>query len=49
MFNGSSMLTVEKKVHMPIIFSTGEKHKVDLFMMNLDEEYAVVLCYDWLT
>ena len=49
MFDGSSTLTVEKRVHMPIIFSTGEKHEVDLFVMNLDEEYMVVLGYDWLT
>src|SRR5260370_9386628 len=49
MFDRSSMLAVEKKVCMPITFSTGEKHELDFFMMNLDEESSVVLGYNWLT
>ncbi len=31
------------------MFSTGESHKIDLFVTKLDEEYSVVLGYDWLT
>ena len=34
---------------MLIAFSTGEKHELDFFMMNLDEEYSVVLGYNGLT
>jgi len=49
MFNSSTMSAMEKKVHMPIMFSTGEKHEMEFFMTNLDEEYSVVLGYDWLT
>ena len=49
MFNGSTMSAVEKKVHMPIMFSTREKHEIEFFVTNLDEEYLVVLGYDWLT
>ncbi len=49
MFDGSTMSAVKKKVHMPITFSTGEKHEMDFFVTNLDEEYSIVLGYDWLT
>ncbi len=31
------------------MFSTGESHVIDLFVTKLDEEYSVVLGYDWLT
>src|SRR5258708_18333838 len=34
---------------LPIMFSTGESHTMDLFVTKLDEEYSVVLGYDWLT
>src|SRR5260221_479266 len=33
----------------PITFSTGESHTMELFVTKLDEEYSVVLGYDWLT
>src|SRR6266850_2561214 len=49
MFDGSTTLAVEKKVHIPITLPTGEKHNMEFFMTNLDEEYSVVLGYDWLT
>src|SRR5260370_30420890 len=49
MFNGSTTLAVEKKVHIPITFPTGEKHNMEFFITNLDEEYSVVLGYNWLT
>jgi len=49
MLDGSTTLMVEKKVHMPITFPTGEKHDMELFITNLDEEYSIVLGYDWLT
>ena len=49
MFNGSTTLAVEKKVHIPITFPTGEKHNMEFFVTNLDEEYSIVLGYDWLT
>ena len=34
---------------MPITFPTGEEHDMELFITNLDEEYSVVLGYNWLT
>src|SRR5260370_27957320 len=49
MFNGSTTSAVEKKVHIPITFPTGEKHNMEFFMTNLEEEYSIVLGYDWLT
>src|SRR5258708_39572340 len=33
---------------MPIIFSTGETHHLELFVTSLDENYSLVLGYDWL-
>ena len=45
MFDGSTTLMVEKKVCMPITFPTGEKHNMELFVTNLDEEYSTVLGY----
>src|SRR5258708_7586310 len=49
MFDGSTTSTVDRTCHIPITFSTGELHVVDLFVTKLDEEYSVVLGYDWLT
>src|SRR5258708_18453144 len=49
MFNGSTMSTVDRMCHIPIMFSTGELHALDLFVTKLDEEYLVVLGYNWLT
>src|SRR5260370_29747164 len=49
MFNGSKMSNVDRMCHIPITFSTGESHALDLFVTKLDEEYLVVLGYDWLT
>ena len=49
MFDGSSTSTVEKKVQIPIKFSTGELHIVKFYITKLDKEYSVVLGYDWLT
>ncbi len=49
MFDGSSTSTIKKKVQMPIKFSTGELHIVKFYITKLDEEYSVVLGYDWLT
>src|SRR5260221_2200770 len=49
MFDGSTMSTVDRTCHIPITFSTGESHALDLFVTKLDEEYLVVLGYDWLT
>src|SRR5260370_4607245 len=49
MFNGSKMSNVDRMCHIPITFSTGESHGMDLFVTKLDEEYSVVLGYDWLT
>ena len=34
---------------MTFIFPTGEKHNMELLVINLDEEYSVVLGYNWLT
>src|SRR5258707_5162866 len=33
---------------MPITFSTGEMHHLELFVTSLDENYSLVLGYDWL-
>src|SRR5258707_81667 len=49
MFNGSTMSTVNRMCCIPIMFSTGESHALDLFVTKLDEEYSVVLGYSWLT
>src|SRR5258705_5748545 len=49
MFNGSTTSTIDRMCHLPIMFSTGESHTMDLFVTKLDEEYSVVLGYDWLT
>ncbi len=43
------MSTVDRMCHIPIMFSTGELYMLDLFVTKLDEEYLVVLGYDWLT
>ncbi len=48
MFNRSTTSTINRTCHIPITFSTGESHAVDLFVTKLDEEYSVVLGYDWL-
>src|SRR5258707_1820440 len=49
MFDSSTMSTVNRTCCIPIMFSTGESHALDLFVTKLDEEYLVVLGYDWLT
>src|SRR5258707_7193441 len=49
MFNSSTTSTVNRTCHIPITFSTSESHTLDLFVTQLDEEYSVVLGYDWLT
>src|SRR5258706_2472025 len=33
---------------MPIPFSTGEMHHLELFVTSLDENYSLILGYDWL-
>src|SRR5258708_13852238 len=33
---------------MPITFSTGETHHLEFFVTMLDENYSLVLGYDWL-
>src|SRR5258706_10238213 len=48
MFDGSTPSNVSKKVRMPITFSTGEMHHLEFFVTNLDENYSLVLGYDWL-
>src|SRR5258706_85930 len=48
MFDGSTPSNVSKKVWMPITFSTGEMHHLEFFVTNLDENYSLVLGYDWL-
>src|SRR5258708_32813608 len=48
MFDGSTPSNVSKKVRMPITFSTGEMHHLELFVTSLDENYSLVLGYDWL-
>src|SRR6266436_340167 len=48
MFDGSTPSNISKKVQMPITFSTGETHHLEFFVMTLDENYSLVLGYDWL-
>src|SRR6266436_3093059 len=48
MFDGSTTSTVDRMCRLPIMFSTSESHTMDLFITKLDEEYLVVLGYDWL-
>src|SRR5260221_9379545 len=48
MFDGSTPSNISKKVQMPITFSTGEMHHLEFFVMSLDENYSLVLGYDWL-
>src|SRR5258708_32359217 len=48
MFDGSTPLNISKKVWMPITFSTGETHHLELFVTSLDENYSLILGYDWL-
>src|SRR5258708_14286693 len=48
MFDGSTPTNISKKVWMPITFSTGETHHLELFITKLDENYSLVLGYDWL-
>src|SRR5258708_32585276 len=48
MFDGYTMSTVDRTCRIPIMFSSGESHALDLFVTKLDEEYLVVLGYDWL-
>src|SRR5258708_7790501 len=48
MFDGSTPSNVSKKVQMPITFSTGETHYLELFITSLDENYSLILGYDWL-
>ncbi len=49
MFDRSTTSTINRTCHIPIMFSTGELHEIDLFVTKLDEEYSVVLGYNWLT
>src|SRR5258707_14227673 len=48
MFDGSTPSNVSKKVWMLITFSTGETHHLELFVTSLDENYSLILGYDWL-
>src|SRR5260221_14658996 len=48
MFNRSTTSTINRMCRLPIMFSTSESHMMDLFITKLDEEYLVVLGYDWL-
>jgi len=48
MFNGSTPSNISKKVQMLITFSTGETHHLELFVTSLDENYSLILGYDWL-
>src|SRR5258708_13960694 len=48
MFDRSTPSNVSKKVQMLITFSTGETHHLELFITSLDENYSLVLGYDWL-
>src|SRR5258705_682952 len=48
MFNRSTTSTIDRTCRLPITFSTSESHMMDLFITKLDEEYSVVLGYDWL-
>src|SRR5258707_9570172 len=49
MFDSSTMSTIDRTCRIPITFSTSELHTTELFVTKLDEEYSVVLGYDWLT
>src|SRR5258708_12305856 len=49
MFNGSTTSTIDRMCHLPIMFSTGESHMMDLFITKLDEEYSVFLASNCLT
>src|SRR6266478_7760834 len=48
MFDGSTPSNISKKVRMLITFSTGETHHLEFFVTTLDENYSLVLGYDWL-
>src|SRR5260221_11536113 len=48
MFDRSTPLNISKKVWMLITFSTGEMHHLELFITSLDENYSLILGYDWL-
>src|SRR6266446_8803186 len=48
MFDGSTPSNISKKAWMPITFSTGETHHLEFFITMLDENYSLVLGYDWL-
>src|SRR5258708_6246078 len=48
MFDGLTTSTIDRMCRLPIMFSTSESHMMDLFVTKLDEEYLVVLGYDWL-
>src|SRR6266436_6858104 len=48
MFDGSTPSNISKKVWMLITFSTGETHHLEFFVTMLDENYSLVLGYDWL-
>src|SRR5260221_7091803 len=48
MFDGSTPSNISKKVWMPITFSTGETHHLELFVTSLDENYSLILGYDWM-
>src|SRR5258705_7431877 len=48
MFDGLTTSTIDRTCRLPITFSTSESHMMDLFITKLDEEYSVVLGYDWL-
>src|SRR5258708_8023070 len=48
MFDGSTPSNISKKVWMPITFSTWETHHLELFITSLDENYSLILGYDWL-
>ncbi len=49
MFDRSTTLAVNRTCCIPITFSTGELHTIDLFVIKLDKGYSVVLGYNWLT
>ncbi len=48
MFDRSTPSNVSKKVWMLITFSTGEMDHLEFFITRLDENYSLVLGYDWL-
>src|SRR5258705_3178611 len=49
MFDRLATSTVDRMCCLTIMFSTSESHMMDLFITKLDEEYSVVLGYNWLT